>query len=138
MSPRFDVDKAIVNMPLIHELEGKYGMRSTAYIRPCGPFYGAREIRRYLERIGGNEIALHGEFVTTSQRFGDEFKAAAGEKQLLEYITGRDVSGVCMHGGELEQQSFAEHAGRDRGGAASRTRRCTATATSTRSTFRPA
>jgi hypothetical protein len=75
-------------------------MRSTAYIRPCGPFYGAREIRRYLERIGGNEIALHGEFVTTSRRFGDEFKAAAGEKQLLEYITGRDVAGVCMHGGE--------------------------------------
>jgi hypothetical protein len=75
-------------------------MRSTAYIRPCGPFYGAREIRRYLERIGGNEIALHGEFVTTAKRFGDELKAAAGEKQLLEYITGRDVAGVCMHGGE--------------------------------------
>ena len=100
VSPRFDVDKAIVNMPLIHELEGKYGMRSTAYIRPCGPFYGAREIRRYLERIGGNEIALHGEFVTTSRRFGDELKAAAGEKQLLEYITGREAAGVCMHGGE--------------------------------------
>jgi len=101
VSPRFDVDKAIVNMPLIHELEREYGMRSTAYLRPCGPFYGAREIRRYLERIGDNEIALHGEFVTTSKRFGDEFKAAAGEKQLLEYITGRDVAGICMHGGEL-------------------------------------
>jgi hypothetical protein len=37
---------------------------------------------------------------TTSRRFGDEFKAAGGEKQLLEYITGRDVAGVCMHGGE--------------------------------------
>jgi hypothetical protein len=101
VSPRFDVDKAIVNMPLIHELEGRHGMRSTAYVRPCGPFYGAREIRRYLERIGRNEIALHGEFVTTSRRFGDELKAAAGEKQLLEYVAGRDVSGVCMHGGEL-------------------------------------
>jgi hypothetical protein len=101
VSPRFDVDKAIVNMPLIHELEGRYGMRSTAYIRPCGPFYGAREIRQYLERIGGNEIALHGEFVTTSKRFGDEFRAAAGEKRLIEYITGVEASGVCMHGGEL-------------------------------------
>ncbi len=101
VSPRFDVDRAIVNMPLIHELEGKYGMRSTAYVRPCGPFYGAREIGRYLERIGDTEIALNGEFVTTAKRFGDEFKSAAGEKQLLEYIVGREVSGVCMHGGEL-------------------------------------
>ncbi|MFA4948256.1 MAG: hypothetical protein WC674_07095 [Candidatus Krumholzibacteriia bacterium] len=101
VSPRFDVDKAIVNMPLIHELEGRYGMRSTAYLRPCGPFYGAREIRRSVQEIGGNEIALHGEFVTTAKRFGDEFKAAAGEKRLIEYITGMEASGVCMHGGEL-------------------------------------
>lgn len=101
LSPRFDVDKAIVNMPLIHELEGKYGARSTAYVRPCGRFYGAREIRSYLEVLGANEIALHGEFVTTSGRFGDEFKAAAGEKRLLEYITGAEAAGVCMHGGEL-------------------------------------
>ena len=101
VSPRYDVDKAIVNMPLIHELEGRYGMRSTAYVRPCGPFYGAREIRRCVERIGGNEIALHGEFVTTARRFGDEFKAADGEKKLIEYITGMEASGVCMHGGEL-------------------------------------
>jgi hypothetical protein len=101
LSPRFDVDKAIVNMPIIHELEGKYGARSTAYVRPCGPFYGAREIRRYLAGIGANEMALHGEFVTTSGRFGDEFKAAAGEKRLLEYITGAEAAGVCMHGGEL-------------------------------------
>jgi hypothetical protein len=101
LSPRFDVDKAIVNMPLIHGLEGNYGARSTAYVRPCGPFYGAREIGRYLERLGANEIALHGEFVTTSGRFGDEFKAATGEKRLLEYITGAEAAGVCMHGGEL-------------------------------------
>ncbi len=101
LSPRFDVDKAIVNMPLIHDLEGAYGARSTAYIRPCGPFYGAREIRRYLERLGANEIALHGEFVTTSGRFGDEFKSAVGEKRLIEYITGAEAAGVCMHGGEL-------------------------------------
>lgn len=101
VSPRFDVDKAIANMPPIHELEGKYGMRSTAYLRPCGPFYGAREIRRYAREIGGNEIALQGEFVTTARRFGDECKAASGEKRLLEYITGTEASGVCMHGGEL-------------------------------------
>ncbi|MDD4857276.1 MAG: hypothetical protein PHD74_04120 [Candidatus Krumholzibacteria bacterium] len=101
VSPRFDVDRAIVNMPLIHDLEGPYGMRSTAYVRPCGPFYGAREIRRYLKRLGGNEIALHGEFVTTAGRFGDEFKAAAGEKRLLEFITGMEAAGICMHGGEL-------------------------------------
>ena len=102
VSPRFDVDKAIVNMPLIHDLEGSHGMRSTAYVRPCGPFYGAREIGRYLERLGGNEIALHGEFVTTARRrFGDEFKAAAAEKRLLEFITGEEAAGVCMHGGEL-------------------------------------
>jgi hypothetical protein len=108
LSPRFDVDKAIVNMPLVHELEGKYGARSTAYIRPCGPFYGAREIRRYVERLGGNEIALHGEFVTTSGRFGDEFKAAVGEKRLLEYVTGAEAAGVCMHGGELNS-NFTEN-----------------------------
>jgi hypothetical protein len=102
VSPRFDVDKAIVNMPLIHELEGAHGMRSTAYVRPCGPFYGAREIRRYLERLGDNEIALHGEFVTTAhRRFGDEFKAAAAEKRLLELITDTEAAGVCMHGGEM-------------------------------------
>jgi len=102
VSPRFDVDKAIVNMPLIHELEARHGMRSTAYVRPLGPFYDAREIRRYASRAGGSEIALHGEFVTTARRrYGDELKAAAGEKQLLEYILGREVDGVCMHGGEL-------------------------------------
>ncbi len=102
VSPRFDVDRAIVNMPLIHELEGRYGMRSTAYLRPCGPFYGAREIKRYARSIGGGggEIALRGEFVATSRRFGDEIKAAAGEKQLLERIAGREVAGVCMRGGE--------------------------------------
>ncbi len=94
-------------MPLIHGLEAKYGARSTAYLRPAGPFYGAREIRSYLERLGGNEIALHGEFVTTSARFGDEFKAAAGEKRLLEYITGTEASGVCMHGGELNSNYTA-------------------------------
>ncbi len=99
VSPRFDVDRAIVNMPLIHELEARYGIRSTAYLRPCGPFYGAREIGRYARSAGAGEIALRGEFVTTSRRFGDEIKAAAGEKQLLELLAGRDVAGVCVRGG---------------------------------------
>ena len=49
-----------------------------------------------------DEIALHGEFVTTARaRFGDEYKAAAGEKSRLELYTGGEISGVCMHGGEL-------------------------------------
>ena len=106
VSPRFDVDKAIVNMPLIHELEGKYGMRSTAYVRPCGPFYGAREIGGTPE-AGENEIALQGEFTATSRRFGDEFKAAAGEKQLLEYITGRETAGVSMRRRRVGRQYSA-------------------------------
>jgi hypothetical protein len=102
VSSRFDVDRAIVNMPLIHEIEGKCGLRSTAYLRPMGPFYGAREITRYRAQVGGNEIALHGEFATTARRrFGDETAAAAAEKKLLEEIIGERVAGVCMHGGEL-------------------------------------
>jgi hypothetical protein len=102
LSPRFDVDNAIVNMPLIHDIEARYGIRSTAYLRPMGIFYGGREIRDYKAQLGPNEIALHGEFVTTARaRFGDEMKAAAGEKARLEFYMGGDVEGVCMHGGEL-------------------------------------
>jgi len=102
VSSRFDVDKAIINMPLINELEAKHGLRSTAYLRPMGLFYGSRDIRRFRSRAGGNEIALHGEFVTSArQRFGDEFQAAIGEKKRLEWMIGQEVAGVCMHGGEL-------------------------------------
>jgi hypothetical protein len=102
VSSRYDVDRAIVNMPAIHELEGRYNLRSTAYVRPMGPFYGAREIRSYKREAGSNEIALHGEFVTTARdRFGDEFTAAAREKERLEEILEEGVAGVCMHGGEL-------------------------------------
>jgi hypothetical protein len=65
-------------------------------------FYGRREIKRYLQRVGGHEIALHGEFLTSAEeRFGDEFAAAIGEKALLEEMVDREVAGVCMHGGEL-------------------------------------
>ena len=102
LSPRFDVDKAIVNMPLIHEIEERHGVRSTAYVRAMGIFYGDREIREYRARLGPHEIALHGEFITTARsRFGDEWRAASGEKALLELRTGGEIAGVCMHGGEL-------------------------------------
>ena len=108
LSPRFDVDKAIVNMPLVHAIEARHGTRSTAYVRPMGLFYGSREIRRYAAAIGDNEIALHGEFATTARlRFGDEFAAAAGEKTRLEFYLGRAVDGVCMHGGELTENYSA-------------------------------
>ncbi len=102
VSTRYDVDRAIVNMPPIHRLEAKYGMRSTVYLRPMGFFYGAREIKRYRRQGGDYEIGLHGEFVATArERFGDEFKAAVEEKKRLEEFIGEEVSGVCMHGGEL-------------------------------------
>ncbi|MBN1163198.1 MAG: hypothetical protein JXB45_01330 [Candidatus Krumholzibacteriota bacterium] len=102
VSTRYDVDKAIVNLPAIHELEASYGLRSTVYLRPLGVFYGAREIKRYAGKGAEAEIALHGEFVTTAaERFGDEFRAAREEKKRLEDIVEREVAGVCMHGGEL-------------------------------------
>jgi len=102
LSIRYDVDKAIVTMPWIHELEDRYGLRSTAYLRPMGLFYGAKEIRHYRKLSGNHELALHGEFITTAQqRFGDEAAAARGEKKALEEVIGSEVFGVCMHGGEL-------------------------------------
>jgi hypothetical protein len=102
VSARYDVDKAIVNLPAIHELEAKYDLRSTVYLRPMGFFYGPGEIHRYMRITQGQEIALHGEFVTTAEtRFGDQFAAAEGEKKYLEDLIGEEVAGVCMHGGEL-------------------------------------
>jgi len=106
VSTRYDVDKAIVNLPAIHELEARHGLRSTVYLRPMGPFYGPREIIRYCRSGCGAEVALHGEFITTSRDgFADEFAAARGEKQRLEEITGTAVYGVCMHGGELRSNT---------------------------------
>jgi hypothetical protein len=104
VSVRFDVDKAICNLPSIHELEARHGLRSTVYLRPTGYFYGEREIRRYCAMSFGAEIALHGEFVSTATRLGgDEIDAARLEKKRLEEIAGREVVGVCMHGGELHE-----------------------------------
>jgi len=102
VSVRYDVDKAIMLMPEINEFEAKYGLTSTAYIRPLGYFYGEKEIKDYLKHERTSEIALHGEFVTTAERFKkDEYYAARKEKEVLEQIIGKEVTGVCMHGGEL-------------------------------------
>lgn len=106
LSPRFDVDKAIVNLPDIHAIEHEFGARSTVYLRPMGLFYGRPEIQQYVKYGFEHEIALHGEFVTTAETsFGDEFAAARMEKRRLESFIGRDVYGVCMHGGELRSNT---------------------------------
>ncbi len=106
VSTRYDVDKAIVNLPAIHELEARHNIRGTVYLRPLGPFYGPREITWYCRLGCGAEVALHGEFVTTSHdRFTDEYASARGEKKRLEEITGGAVHGVCMHGGELRNNT---------------------------------
>jgi len=103
ISPRFDVDKAIINLHKIHLIEEKYGVKSTVYLRPLGYFYSQKEIKDYSKlSYGTSEIALHGEFVNTAERFfGDEFNAAKEEKRILEDIIENKVEGVCMHGGEL-------------------------------------
>jgi len=103
VSPRFDVDKAIINLPEINQLEQQYGVKSTVYLRPLGYFYGNHEIKQYKRlNMGTSEIALHGEFITTSERFLiDEFQAAKHEKRILEDMISEQVKGVCMHGGEL-------------------------------------
>ena len=106
VSTRYDVDKAIMLMPEINELEAKYGLKSTAYIRPIGYFYGESEIIDYVKHSNISEIALHGEFVTTAERFKkDEFYSAKREKEILENMINREVEGVCMHGGELHSNA---------------------------------
>ncbi|MBN2070263.1 MAG: hypothetical protein JW814_02310 [Candidatus Krumholzibacteriota bacterium] len=106
VSTRYDVDKAIINLPAIDELEGRFGLKSTVYLRPAGYFYGKKEITGYIKRGCAQEIALHGEFITTAERYGeDERSAAAREKRLLEDMAGQEVFGICMHGGELRTNS---------------------------------
>ncbi len=138
LSPRFDVDKAIVNMPLIHALEGKYGARSTAYVRPCGPFYGAREIRRYLaahrrERNGAAR-RVRDDVGTLRERVQGRRRGEAAPR-----IHHRSGSGGRLHARRrAEQQSHGTTREWLSRGRASNTRRCIATATSTRSISRPA
>jgi len=109
LSVRFDVDKAIVNLPLIHSLEASFGLHSTVYLRPAGLFYGEREIRHYRLMNFPHEIALHGEFETTREILGSTSLAAANyEKERLESFIGQEVFGVCMHGGELRSNTTPE------------------------------
>ena len=109
LSVRYDVDKAIVNLPRIHRLEAGFGLTSTVYLRPVGYFYGDREIREYRAMGFPHEIALHGEFETTSKsRHISPLQAARYEKSRLEQLIDGEVSGVCMHGGELHSNTTAE------------------------------
>jgi hypothetical protein len=100
-SPRFDVDRAITNVPRIRALEQRYGASSTWYIRPFGPFYADRAIQRLAAASWCSELALHGEFLTNARRFSDEYGAACAEKEHLESLAHRPVQGISMHGGEL-------------------------------------
>ncbi len=109
LSVRYDVDKAIVNLPAIRALEENFSLRSTWYLRPLGMFYGKSEIKQLRALNTGHELALHGEFVSTSERLGcDELEAAKHEKNCLEQLIGQEVLGVCMHGGELRSNTTSE------------------------------
>jgi len=103
LSVRYDVDRAITNMPMIWELERKYGATSTAHLRAFGPFYGRREIQALANLPQCTELALHGEFVSNAARYGGQLPAALAERECLERITGTVIQGVSMHGGELEK-----------------------------------
>jgi hypothetical protein len=100
-SPRFDIDRAITNVARIQALEAEYGIPSTLYVRVFCPFYSEQSVAQMVAASKLSEIALHGEFVTHAQRYGDEMAAAASEKAHLETLTGRPIAGVAMHGGEL-------------------------------------
>ena len=109
LSVRYDVDKAIVNLPHIHRIESEFGLRSTVYLRPVGYFYGAREIESYRNLALPHEIALHGEFLSTSeQKHVSPLEAARHEKRRLEDLIVHEVRGVCMHGGELRSNTTPE------------------------------
>lgn len=101
LSVRYDVDRAITNMPMIWALERKYGATSTAHLRAFGPFYGRREIQALVNLPQCTELALHGEFVGNAARYGGQLPAALAEREYLERITGTAIQGVSMHGGEL-------------------------------------
>lgn len=101
LSVRYDVDRAITNMPMIWELERQYGATSTAYLRAFGPFYGRREIQALANSPQCTELALHGEFVSNAARYGGQLPAALAEKEYLERITSNAIQGISIHGGEL-------------------------------------
>jgi hypothetical protein len=101
ISVRYDVDRAITNMPMIWSLEQKYDATSTAHLRAFGVFYGRREIRAIASLPQCTEVALHGEFIGNAARHGGQLPAALAEKERLEQIIGVPIQGVSMHGGEL-------------------------------------
>jgi len=100
-SPRYDVDRAITNMPKIIETERKYGASSTAYVRTDQPFYGDADIVALDALSPLHEVALHAEFATHALRYGGDLTAAQIEKTHLERVLGRPVMGISLHGGEL-------------------------------------
>lgn len=100
-SPRYDVDRAITNMPKIVRLEDRYDVSSTLYIRTDQPFYGDREIAALCALCGRHEIGLHAEFATHAARYGGELAAAQAERAHLERVIGHPVIGLALHGGEL-------------------------------------
>jgi hypothetical protein len=60
---------------------------------------------------------LHGEFVDHAAQHGGEAAAALADKTHLETLTGRPITGVAMHGGEMSSNQSRhtveaiEHAG---------------------------
>ncbi|HEX9923115.1 MAG TPA: hypothetical protein VGD99_10665 [Anaerolineae bacterium] len=104
-SPRYDVDRGITVLGRIRRLEEKYGVTSTLYIRAFCPFYTDQTVKELVSKPWCPEIALHGEFTTNARQFGSEANAAAAEKQHLEQLIGRPILGVCMHGGELSNNT---------------------------------
>jgi hypothetical protein len=100
-SPRHDVDRAINNLSYIRSIENQYNTKSTIYIRSFCPFYTNNEVIEEVSKTSFSEVAVHGEFITNAQKYGDEYKAASAEKIQLETITGKKILGVGMHGGEL-------------------------------------
>jgi hypothetical protein len=100
-SPRYDVDRAITNMPKILRLEQEHGALSTAYVRVFHPFYTDDDIRWLDSLPHPVDIQLHAEFVAHAPKRGTELAAAQADRAHLEGILDRSVSGVAPHGGEF-------------------------------------
>jgi len=104
-SPRYDVDRAISLLGYIRQLEQKYQVSSTLYVRAFCPFYTDEMVKHLATQPWCSEIGLHGEFVTNARHHGDELQAAKAEKEKIETLIGRPILGVCMHGGEMSSNT---------------------------------